>query len=121
MNLQIEKLDKLVDELREKINQEAVEYRKSIIIPFCNDYKLAYGQGMGRFFFYDKEWHNATYVLGINCGPEFDEFLNLGKSSRLLKSSQFVSRLREIIAILNHEITYNEYFGFCICDYSGIT
>jgi hypothetical protein len=114
---QIEKLDKLVNELWEKINQEAIEYRKNILIPFCDEYKLAYGQGMGRFFFYDKEWNDSSYVYGVNCGPEFDEFLHLGNSSKLMKNSRFVSRLRKIIVVLNYEIDNIQCFGYCIEDY----
>jgi hypothetical protein len=116
---QIEKLDKLVNELWERVNQEAVEYRKNILIPFCDNYKLAYGQSMGRFFIYDKEWKDSPYVYGLNCSPEFDAFLHLGNSSKLMKNSRFVSQLREIIAVLNYEITEVQCFGYVIEEYVG--
>lgn len=114
---QIENLDKLVEQLWEKVEQEAIEYRQKILVPFCDKYRLNCGQGMGRFFFYDKEWYDSPYIYGLNCGSEFDTFLNLGKSSRPMKNSNFVSELREIIAVLDHEIIGDQYFGFCIQDY----
>ena len=117
MHQQIANLEKIVGDFWDRISQEGEKYRKEILIPFCDKYKLAFSQGMGTFFIYDKKWKNTEYT----CAELYTGFadLHLNTNSKLMKNPEFVSELKQIINILNHEITYNQLFGYYVNDYSS--
>lgn len=81
----------------QNISDLGAKIREQVIIPVCKRNKLEFTSGMGRFFF--------TTQNGQNYGESWE-----------LEGNRLQTALKPVFALLNQEITHNQYLGFFVSD-----
>jgi len=97
-------LDSLQEEYQRKIQDQAAEYRNSVLLPLCKDRKLCFLSGMGEFYFYPATDDGTRFGSSWTAGCVEDAILSRKRY------------LVPFLEVLNQEVEQGQFFGFYVDD-----